>query len=87
MRLLKRKWVVQTAAAIVLLALGFGLGSWFNTKPLSTPGVGYYQVKTISNLEEDQQSINDVLDEYVKKCKYYPNENSCSLVNDFTDLV
>jgi hypothetical protein len=23
----------------------------------------------------------------VKKCKYYPNENSCSLVNDFADLV
>jgi hypothetical protein len=86
-RLLKRKWVVQTAAAIVLLAVGFGLGSWFNTKPLNTPGVSYSQVKTISNLEEDQQSINDVLDEYVKKCKFYPNENSCSLVNDFTDLV
>jgi hypothetical protein len=86
-RLLNRKLVVQTAAAIVLLAVGFGLGSWFNTKPLGTPGVGYSQVKTITNLEADQQSINDVLDEYVKKCRYYPTENSCSLVNDFTDLV
>jgi hypothetical protein len=87
MSLLKRKWVVQTAAAIVLLAVGFGLGSWFNTKPLDTPRLSYSQVKTFTNLEEDQESINEVLDEYVKKCKYYPNENSCSLVNDFTDLV
>lgn len=87
MRLIKKKWVVQTVAATVLLAIGFGLGSWFNNKPLNTPQLGYTQVKTITYLEEDQKSINEVLDEYVKKCKYYPNENSCSLVNDFTDLV
>ena len=88
MRLIKKKWVVQTVAATVLLAIGFGLGSWFNNKPLNnTPQLGYTQVKTISYIEEDQESINEVLDEYVKKCKYYPNENSCSLVNDFTDLV
>ena len=35
MRLIKKKWVVQTVAATVLLAIGFGLGSWFNNKPLS----------------------------------------------------
>ena len=87
MRLIKKKWVVQTVAATVLLAIGFGLGSWFNNKPLNTPQLGYTQVKTISYLEEDQESINEVLDEYIKKCKIYPAENSCSLVNDFTDLV
>jgi hypothetical protein len=54
---------------------------------LDTPRLSYSQVNTITNLEEDQESINEVLDEYVKKCKYYPNENSCSLVNDFADLV
>ena len=87
MRLIKKKWVVQTVAATVLLAIGFGLGSWFNNKPLNTPQLGYTQVKTITYLEEDQESINEVLDEYIKKCKIYPDENSCSLVNDFTDLV
>ncbi|MDP4701281.1 MAG: hypothetical protein NWS66_15155 [Saprospiraceae bacterium] len=87
MRLFKKKWVVQTVAASVLLVIGFGLGRWFNNKPSNTPQLGYSQVKTITYLDEDQESINEVLDEYVKKCKYYPNENSCSLVNDFTDLV
>lgn len=86
-RLIKRIWIVQTAAALVLLAVGFGLGSWFNTDLSSTPELSYSQVKTNTYLEEDQESINDVLDEYVKICKYYPNENSCSLLNDFTDLV
>ena len=86
-RLFKKKWVVQTVAATVLLAVGFGLGSWFNNKPLNTPQLGYSQVKTINYLVEDQESINEVLDEYIKKCKIYPSENSCSLVNDFTDLV
>ena len=86
-RLFKKNWVVQTVAATVLLAVGFGLGSWFNNKPLNTPQLGYSQVKTINYLVEDQESINEVLDEYIKKCKIYPSENSCSLVNDFTDLV
>ena len=84
MRLIKRKWVVQTVAATVLLAIGFGLGSWFNNKPSNTPQLGYSQVKTITYLEEDQKSINEVLDEYVKKCKYYPNENQDEKAsNDF----
>lgn len=87
MRHIRRKWIVQTAAAIILLAIGFGLGSWFNTNTLVSPESNYSQVKTNTYLEEDQESINDVLDEYVKKCKYYSNENLCSLVNDFTDLV
>jgi hypothetical protein len=86
-RFFKKKWVVQTVAATVLLAVGFGLGSWFNNKPSNTPQLGYSQVKTISYLVEDQESINEVLDEYIKKCKIYPGDNSCSLVNDFTDLV
>lgn len=86
-RLFKKKWVVQTVAATVLLAVGFGLGSWFNNKPLNTPQLGYSQVKTFNYLVEDQESINEVLDEYIKKCKIYHSENSCSLVNDFTDLV
>ncbi len=86
-RLFNKKWVAQTVAATVILAVGFGLGSWFTNKPSNTPQLGYSQVKTISYLEEDQESINEVFDEYVKKCKYYPNEHSCSLVNDFTDLV
>jgi len=86
-RLFKKKWVVQTVAASVLLVVGFGLGSWFNNKPSNTPQLGYSQVKTITYLDEDQESINEVLDEYMNKCKYYPNENSCTLVNDFTDLV
>jgi hypothetical protein len=87
MRILKMKWVVQASAAIILLAVGFGLGSWFNTKPLSTSGFSYTQVKTITKVEEDQDLINEVLNQYVKKCTYYPNENSCSLVSDFKDLV
>lgn len=66
MRLFKKKWVVQTVAATVLLAIGFGLGSLFNNKPVNTPQLNYTQVKTITYLEEDQESINEVLDEYVK---------------------
>jgi len=87
MRIIKRKWFLQAAAAIILLGVGFGLGSWFNNKPLNIQQIGYSQVKTISYLEEDQESINEVLEEYIKKCKIYPGDNSCSLVNDFTDLV
>lgn len=86
-KLIKRKWFVQTAAAVVLLAIGFGLGSWFNTNTLVSPESMYSQVKSNTYLEEDHESINNVLAEYVKKCKYYRNESSCSLVNDFTDLV
>jgi hypothetical protein len=87
MRLFKRKWVVQTAAAVVLLTVGFGLGSWFNNKPLNTPQLSYSQVKNKTIFIDDQETINEVLDEYIKKCKIYPSENSCALVNDFSDLV
>jgi hypothetical protein len=87
MRLIKKIWIFQTVAAVALLAVGFGLGSWFNSDPINTPVLSYSQIRTNTYLEEDQELINDVLDEYVKKCKYYPNENSCSLINDFTDLV
>jgi hypothetical protein len=87
MILLRKKWVFQTAAAVIFLSVGFGLGSWYNTKPFISNELSFAQIKKISDLEEDQELINNVLDEYVKKCKYYPNENSCSLVNDFTDLL
>lgn len=75
-----------TVAAILLISFGFGLGQWFHDKKETST----FSVTSNSQLQneslEDQEDIENLKNQYVKFCKFYPGDNPCILINDLSDL-
>jgi hypothetical protein len=80
-----RRWKL-TAAAILFIFLGFGLSIWIGMGNENSTTLENSTKKVEKEIIEDQNEIEIVKNQYVKICKYYPEENPCSLVNDLSDL-
>lgn len=78
--------VNKIAAAIILLALGFGLGRWFQFKSESSNKFLTPTGLTLSGENSDQYDMESVMNQYSRVCKFYPEENPCSLATDLSDL-
>lgn len=76
----------QMAAAFILLAMGFGLGRWFELNPENSNFNIPTNNMSLSNEKQDQYFMESVMDQYSRVCKFYPEENPCSLVTDLSDL-
>lgn len=80
------KFLKQTAAAIILLAMGFGLGRWFEFNSENANVKSSTNNMAVSNEKQDQYMMESVLNRYSQVCKFYPENNPCSLVTDLSDL-
>jgi hypothetical protein len=78
------KFAKQASAAIILLAIGFGLGRWMEVK--SEISEIKHTPSAASRFKSDQADMKRVVLQYSQLCKHYPEELPCSLVVDLSDL-
>lgn len=76
----------RTAAAILLISFGFGLGQWFQDKKETSAYSLTSNSLLLNESLEDLEDIENLKNQYVKFCKFYPGDNPCILINDLSDL-
>lgn len=80
------KFFNKIAAAIILLALGFGLGRWFEFKSESSDKLINPMGFKFPSENSDLFEMDNIKNQYSQVCQFYPEENPCSLAADLEDL-
>jgi|GEM_PF-936612 len=79
-------WIPQAAAAIFLLAFGFGLGIWLNPKN-ATSRNGFTQGALKNDVEAlDMQLIDEVRMAHLRWCTSFPGDESCHWLEELSSL-